>query len=96
MSAALERGEGERAAFLVSACAGDSALRQEVESLLREEFAAVSSIADPREAYRRERQRLAPDGMLVLTGSAYMIDQALNPDPYLRHTNASFGWRTRG
>ncbi len=69
---------------------------REVESLLREEFAAVSSIAEPREAYRRERERLAPDGMLVLTGSAYMIDQALNPDPYVRHTNASFGWRTRG
>ena len=33
--AALERDTGERAAFLAEACAGDDALRGEVESLLR-------------------------------------------------------------
>jgi dihydrofolate synthase/folylpolyglutamate synthase len=68
---------------------------REIAALLAEAFPAVSSIADPREAFRRERESLAPDQLLVLTGSAYMIDQALNPDPYVRHTNASFGWRTR-
>ncbi len=68
---------------------------REIEALLKESFPAVSSEADPQEAYRRERERLAPGQLLVLTGSAYMIDQALNPDPYVRHTNASFGWRTR-
>ena len=35
--AALERNAAERAAFLREACAGDEALRQEVESLLRYE-----------------------------------------------------------
>ena len=30
---------------------------------------------------------------VVLTGSTYMIEQALNPDPYLRHMSANFGWR---
>ncbi len=38
--AALERNASDRAAFLREACAGDEALRQEVESLLRYEHAA--------------------------------------------------------
>ncbi len=70
---------------------------QDPESLaagLRELFGAVEAIADPREAYRRELARLGDGDILVLTGSAYMIDQALNPDPYVRHLNASYGWRT--
>ena len=31
--------------------------------------------------------------ILVLTGSAYMIDQALNPNRYIAETNASYGRR---
>jgi eukaryotic-like serine/threonine-protein kinase len=38
--AALEREENQRAAFLREACAGDDALRQEVESLLAQEKGA--------------------------------------------------------
>ncbi len=63
--------------------------------ILRRGFRPVSVSPEPREAFRAERDRLGEGGMLVLTGSAYMIDQALNPDPYVRHTNASFGWRGR-
>lgn len=33
-----------------------------------------------------------PD-VILLTGSTYMIEQALNPDPYLRTLSATFGWR---
>lgn len=33
------------------------------------------------------------DDIVVFTGSAYMIDQELNPDPRLRELNASWGWR---
>ena len=33
------------------------------------------------------------DDVIILTGSTYMIEQALNPDPYLRHMSANFGWR---
>ena len=65
----------------------------EVAALLHQVFEAVEVREDPREAYRAERERLEPGQILVLTGSAYMIDQALNPNPYVRHTNASFGWR---
>ena len=31
--------------------------------------------------------------IILLTGSTYMIEQVLNPDPYLRHLSATFGWR---
>ena len=68
---------------------------QEIAEILRREFSPVSVAPEPREAYRVEREKLGEGRMLVLTGSAYMIDQALNPDPYVRHTNASFGWRGR-
>ena len=65
----------------------------EIAERLRREFSPVSVQPNPHEAYRCECKALKEGHMLVLTGSAYMIDQALNPDPYVRHTNASFGWR---
>ena len=45
--AALERSASDRAAFLREACAGDEALRQEVESLLRYEDAADCFMVRP-------------------------------------------------
>jgi Tol biopolymer transport system component len=45
--AALGRPEGERAAFLADACAGDPALRQEVESLLAAPTAAGEFLESP-------------------------------------------------
>ena len=45
--AALERNTSDRAAFLREACAGDEALREEVESLLRYEDAADRFIERP-------------------------------------------------
>lgn len=68
---------------------------QEIAEILRREVSTVSVSPDPSEAYHTQRERLSEGRMLVLTGSAYMIDQALNPDPYVRHTNAVFGWRGR-
>ena len=44
---ALEREEGQRAAFLNEACGGDEALRQEVESLLAQEGATGSFLEAP-------------------------------------------------
>ncbi len=67
----------------------------EIAEALRREFSPLSVVPNPRQAYRAEREKLGDGRLLVLTGSAYMIDQALNPDPYVRHTNASFGWRGR-
>jgi hypothetical protein len=34
-----------------------------------------------------------PGDVILLTGSTYMIEQALNADPYLRTLGATFGWR---
>jgi serine/threonine protein kinase/Tol biopolymer transport system component len=45
--AALEREESQRAAYLHEVCAGDDALRQEVESLLAQQTAAGSFLETP-------------------------------------------------
>ena len=45
--ATLEREQGQRAAFLEEACAGDESLRQEVESLLAQEGATGSFLESP-------------------------------------------------
>jgi dihydrofolate synthase/folylpolyglutamate synthase len=60
---------------------------------LRKDFQFIEVIEDPKAALAREKENLKPGQILVLTGSAYMIDQALNPNPYLRHLNATFGRR---
>ncbi len=68
----------------------------ELARILKARFPAVAAEPDPRRAFELEKDRLQEGEMLVLTGSAYMIDQALNPNPYIRHTNASYGWRAAG
>src|SRR5712691_11441006 len=45
--AALEREESQRAAYLQEVCAGDDALRQEVESLLAQEKRAEQFLERP-------------------------------------------------
>jgi dihydrofolate synthase/folylpolyglutamate synthase len=74
---------------------------QEPEAIRRElatlhPSAPVVAIDDARAALDHARAICPPDGAVILTGSTYMIDQALNPDPYLRHLNATYGWRERG
>lgn len=65
----------------------------EVAKVLREDFEPIEVIEDPVTAFETETSRLAESQMLVVTGSAYTIDQALNPNPYQRQLNASFGRR---
>ncbi|MEM7349845.1 MAG: hypothetical protein AAF657_03500 [Acidobacteriota bacterium] len=67
----------------------------QIASQLRRAFQPVAVQDDAREAYRSELAARRDGQTLALTGSAYMIDQALNPNPYVRHLNASFGWRGR-
>ncbi len=52
---------------------------------------AVEVVADPRRAVEAAR-RLGP-GPVLVTGSTYAVDAVLNDDPYLRHLNATMGWR---
>jgi dihydrofolate synthase/folylpolyglutamate synthase len=65
----------------------------ELAEQLRKDFQSIEVIEDPKAAFDREKQRLKENQILVLTGSAYMIDQALNPNLYIRHLNATFGRR---
>jgi dihydrofolate synthase/folylpolyglutamate synthase len=66
----------------------------ELAAELQKDFKNVEVIYDPPTALGNEKKRLTKDSLLVLTGSAYMIDLALNPNPYIRHTNATFGRRS--
>lgn len=50
-------------------------------------------VADPRHALQAARAMRKPGEVIILTGSTYMIEQALNPDPHLRTLGATFGWR---
>lgn len=65
----------------------------ELALLLEKDFPGVEVVMEPGEALKREKERLKDGDILVLTGSAYMIDQALNPSRYIRHLNATFGRR---
>ncbi|MEM7530669.1 MAG: hypothetical protein AAF639_00715 [Chloroflexota bacterium] len=56
----------------------------------------IHVILDPTEALDSARALCTDDEKIVVTGSTYMIEQMLNPDPYLRHMNATFGWRVGG
>jgi folylpolyglutamate synthase/dihydropteroate synthase len=53
------------------------------------------AIADPREALQAAKAMRGAADIILLTGSTYMIEQMLNPDPYLRHLHATYGWRNR-
>lgn len=50
-------------------------------------------IADPRQALHVARSMREAQDVVILTGSTYMIEQVLNPDPHLRQLSATFGWR---
>ncbi len=54
------------------------------------------AIAEPHQALDVAQSLAEGDDLILLTGSTYMIGQALNDDPYLSHLSNTFGWRTRG
>jgi serine/threonine protein kinase/Tol biopolymer transport system component len=66
--AALERNASDRAAFLREACAGDEALRQEVESLLRYEDAADRVLGRPAVEEVARLVRSEPESNVDLAG----------------------------
>jgi dihydrofolate synthase/folylpolyglutamate synthase len=67
-------------------------VREEVESIVGD--IPVLMAFEPQQALRTARSLRRPGDVIILTGSTYMIEQALNPDPYLRYLSAHFGWRT--
>lgn len=54
----------------------------------------VLVINEPRQALEVAHSMQRGDDVIILTGSTYTIEQALNADPYLRSLSSSFGWRT--
>lgn len=70
-----------------------AAVRNAIESVAGD--TPVLVISDPRQALQVAKSMRTPQDIILLTGSTYMIEQVLNPDPYLRYLSATFGWRTR-
>jgi dihydrofolate synthase/folylpolyglutamate synthase len=68
-------------------------VREEIQSVVGD--TPVLLAIEPQQALRTARAIQRPGDVIILTGSTYMIEQALNPDPYLRHLSAHFGWRTQ-
>jgi folylpolyglutamate synthase/dihydropteroate synthase len=70
-------------------------------SKVQQELAAMTGnipvlvINDPRQALAMAQSMQRGDDVIMLTGSTYMIEQALNPDPYLRTLSNTFGWRAQ-
>ncbi|MEZ4726546.1 MAG: hypothetical protein R3E79_05375 [Caldilineaceae bacterium] len=67
---------------------------------VQQELAALAGgipvlvITEPRQALEVAQAMQRDDDVIILTGSTYMIEQVLNPDPYLRYLSNSYGWRT--
>ena len=66
-------------------------VRSEIESLTGDTPTLV--ISEPRQALQIAKSMQGESDVVILTGSTYMIEQVLNPDPYLRHLSGTFGWR---
>lgn len=69
-------------------------IQQELEEINEKEV-PIKVFSEPQEALSEAKASLGDESVIILTGSTYMIDQALNPDPYLRYINANYGWRTQ-
>ena len=65
-------------------------VRDELESLNLD--TPIMVILEPRLALQVAKEMRQAKDIIILTGSTYMIEQVLNPDPYLRHLNSTFGW----
>lgn len=70
-----------------------ASVRNGIESVTGE--TPVLVISDPRQALAVAKSMRTDQDIILLTGSTYMIEQVLNPDPYLRYLSATYGWRTR-
>ena len=68
-------------------------VREEIQAVVGD--TPVLLAIEPRQALHTARSIQRPGDVIILTGSTYMIEQALNPDPYLGHLSAHFGWRTQ-
>src|SRR2546430_1855076 len=80
LESALERKPDERSAFLNEACAGDSSLRNEIESLITSHEQAGGFIASP--AFALMAESLTNNGAESLAGQAlshYKVIEQIGP-----------------
>jgi serine/threonine protein kinase len=75
LDAALARARHERAAYIAQACAGDEALRREVESLLAQEAAAAGLLSTP--GFVLEAEALQPQPIVGRAIGPYTIQALL-------------------
>jgi Tol biopolymer transport system component len=75
LDAALARAPHERAAYIAQACAGDDALRREVESLLAQEAAADGLLSTP--GFVMAAESLAPQAVIGRAVGPYSIQALL-------------------
>ncbi len=68
-----------------------SKVRDEISSMAGE--TPIMVIYDPSQALDVAKNLRREGDIILLTGSTYMIEQVLNPDPYMRYLSATFGWR---
>ncbi len=68
-------------------------VRSELEAITGD--TPILVISEPRQALEIARSMRGENDIILLTGSTYMIEQVLNPDPYMRYLSATFGWRMR-
>ncbi|MFC1687344.1 bifunctional folylpolyglutamate synthase/dihydrofolate synthase [Patescibacteria group bacterium] len=50
-------------------------------------------IPDPQLAIQKLKSIKKPNEIGIITGSSFMIDEAVNPDEFVRYINATAGWR---
>lgn len=70
-------------------------LALQLTPLLKAKEIPYQIINDPSVAYERALDIKKSEDIVFITGSTYMIEQALNPDPYLKFYNANYGWREK-
>lgn len=68
-----------------------SKVRDEIDAMAGD--TPILVIYDPAQALDVAKNLREDDDIVLLTGSTYMIEQVLNPDPYLRYLSSTFGWR---
>ncbi len=55
--------------------------------------APVLAVPDPQDAIDQAREMRDEADVVIVTGSTFVVDSTLNPDPHLRHLNGIMGWR---